>query len=45
MTGCFTSIILTGNCGLALQNGISVIDYPSPLGYFNSGSGIKGAVQ
>ena len=34
-----------GKLWLALQNGISVIDYPSPLGYFNSGSGIKGAVS
>ena len=34
-----------GKLWLALQNGISVIDYPSSIGYFNSNLGIKGAVS
>lgn len=43
--GVLYSYYSDGKLWLALQNGISVIDLPSPVGFFNSSSGIKGAVS
>ncbi len=43
--GVLYSYYTNGKLWLALQNGISVIDLPSPVGFFNSSSGIKGAVS